>query len=62
MTYVTSDLKKRNKNRAGCPDIKKVEQVGRDSFIAGTHGKDTFEGKFNPNTHRITNDGRVVTR
>jgi len=61
MPYVTSDLRKRNKNRAGAPDIKSVERIGNDTFVAHTHGRDKFEGKFNPNTHRIAN-GKVIPR
>lgn len=61
MTYVTSDLKKRNKARAGAPDIKGVERTGNDTFVAHTHGRDKFEGKFNPNTHRIVN-GKITSR
>lgn len=61
MTYVTSDLKKRNKNKAGCPDIKSVERTGNNTFVAHTHGRDKFEGKFNPAIHRISN-GKIVIR
>ncbi len=59
--YVTSDLKKRERNRAGCPDTKSVEQTGRNTFVVHTHGKDKFEGKFDPSRVRIVN-GKIVPR
>jgi hypothetical protein len=61
MTYITSDLRKRNRDRAGVPDIKSMEQTGRDTVVIHTRGKDKFEGKFNPNTHRIIN-GKIAPR
>lgn len=59
MTYITSDLKKRNKDRVGCPDPKGVEQTGKDTFVVHTHGRDKFEGKFDPKKYAVKG-GKVV--
>jgi len=61
MVHVTTDLMKRNKDRKGAPDVKNVERTGKDTFVAHTHGKDKFEGKFDSNKYKISG-GKIVPR
>ena len=63
MVMIKTDLIKNNKEqkRVGVPEVKKLEQIGKNTFVIHTQGKDKFEGKFNSRTHAIKN-GRIVPR
>jgi hypothetical protein len=59
MANFIPDLRKKNKDRKGCPDPKCVEQTGRNTFVVHTQGKDKFEGKFDPRRFKVIN-GKMV--
>ena len=58
---VTADSKKKEKNRAGVPDLKKFEKTSNDTFVVHADGGNTFEGKItDPSKAQFKESNRIV--
>lgn len=58
---ISSVNKRKEQDRVGVPDVKKIERTGENSFVIHTKGKDYYEGKYDSRKYDIKN-GKFVNK
>jgi len=58
---VSFENRRRQQDKMGIPDMKKVERTGENTFVVHTHGKDKFEGNYDSRRYDIRN-GKIVPK